>query len=96
MKLNEIEQFLLRLEENEQFVFNYRQDDRILAILPFFQLVHVLNLNEIIRFLALLEQLMRGKLVRSNGYLMIALSDDVYDEEELRRLTIQLLEKMRF
>ncbi|EGR0570502.1 hypothetical protein E8L98_15690 [Vibrio cholerae] len=96
MRLNDIEQFLLKLEKNEQLVFNDCPDDRILPLIPFFQLVHVLNLDEIIRFLISLEQSLQGKLVRSEGYLMITLSDDVYDEEELRRSTIQLLEKMRF
>ncbi|HGF7167853.1 TPA: hypothetical protein AB5F34_004021, partial [Vibrio mimicus] len=65
-------------------------------LIPFFQLVHVLNLDEIIWFLISLEQSLKGKLVRSEGYLMITLSDKVYVEEDLRRFTIQLLEKMRF
>lgn len=96
IKLNQIEQFLLRLEENEKFVFENCPDDRIFQLIPFFQLVHVLNLDEIIWFLISLEQSLKGKLVRSEGYLMITLSDKVYVEEDLRRFTIQLLEKMRF
>lgn len=36
MKLNQIEQFLLRLEENEKFVFENCPDDRIFQLIPFF------------------------------------------------------------
>ncbi|WP_336934433.1 hypothetical protein [Vibrio cholerae] len=96
MTLNEIEQFLLKLERNELLVFNDCPDDRILPLMPFFQLVHVLTLDEIMRFLISLEESLQGKLVRSEGYLMITLPDHVYDEEKLRIFTTQLQEKMRF
>ncbi|GHW44590.1 hypothetical protein VCSRO56_3571 [Vibrio cholerae] len=96
MTLNEIEQFLLKLERNELLVFNDCPDDRILPLIPFFQLVHVLTLDEIMRFLISLEESLQGKLVRSEGYLMITLPDHAYDEEKLRIFTTQLQEKMRF
>lgn len=96
MKLDDIEQFLLKLEQNEEVVFRDCQDDLIFPLIPFFQLVHVLNLDEIIRFIISIEHSQNGKLVRLDNTIMITIPEDSYDEELLRRLNIQLLERMRF
>ncbi|EGR2156571.1 hypothetical protein DZ819_25195, partial [Vibrio parahaemolyticus] len=63
---------------------------------PFFQLVHVINLNETLQKLKTIEESCFGLLVRDGGYVSLAISEQNFRQEEVRRNILQLLEIMRF
>ncbi|EGQ8095639.1 hypothetical protein G4T96_002170 [Vibrio cholerae] len=94
--LNEIEQFLLHIEQNEEVVFEQYTDYLLLPIVPFFQLVHVQNTQQVINGLLCFEPASNGFLIRVDGYLTLACEDHSIRDDDLRRITIQLLETMRF
>lgn len=95
-KLNETEQFLLHLERNESVVYQEHPDYLLFTIVPFFQLVHVINTQQVIQYLLQFELRSNGLLIRLDGYLTLACHEKNIRDDELRRLTIQLLEIMRF
>ncbi len=94
--LNPIEQFLLHLELNERMIFSQHPDYFIYPIVPFFQLVYVCNTEQMIKGLDRFESELGGYLMRSEGYLSFTCPEFNVDEDDLRRLTIQLLEIIRF
>lgn len=94
--LNPIEQFLLHLEQSERTVFSEYPDYLIYPILPFFQLVHVCNTEQVIEQLNQFESVLDGYLIRVDGYLAFTCPEFSAREDDLRRLTLQLLEIMRF
>ena len=94
--LNSIEQFLFNLEQNEKTVFSEHPDYFIYPLIPFFQIVHVLNIEDVLTQLNQIEVVLGGYLIRVDGYLVYTCSEFGVREEDLRRLTIQLLEIMRF
>ncbi|MDE1211615.1 hypothetical protein [Vibrio aestuarianus] len=95
-KIDEVEQFLLNLEHNEQRILSLCPDHLLLPTLPFFQLVHVINIEEVIKQLATIEIITGGQFIRVDGYLTLAIEEQLYQSEELRCLTLQLFEIMRF
>ncbi|MDN3612031.1 hypothetical protein ACODM8_17760 [Vibrio ostreicida] len=95
-ELNQIEQFLLDLEQSEQAVFSRYQDYVIYPIVPFFQLVHVSNIEQVMEQLSQFASVSSGYLIRVDGYLTLACAEFSIREDDLRRLTLQLLERMRF
>lgn len=95
-KLNEIEQFLLHLEQNENVVYEQHAEYLLFSVVPFFQIVHVINTLRVIQQLLFIESQFSGLLIRVDGYLTLACHEQNRRDDELRRLTIQLLEIMRF
>ncbi|MCO4174553.1 hypothetical protein K8D10_22685 [Aeromonas veronii] len=96
MTRNEIEQFLLHIEQNEDVVFEQYTDYLLLPIVPFFQLVHVQNTQQVINNLLGFESASNGFFIRVDGYLTLACEDHSIRDDDLRRITIQLFETMRF
>ncbi|AYV25041.1 hypothetical protein L1D61_25700 [Vibrio mediterranei] len=94
--LNPIEQFLLDLEQSERTVFSQYPDYLIYPVVPFFQLVHVCNLEQVIEQLNRFQSVLGGYLIRADGYLAFTCPEFRVREDDLRRLTLQLLEIMRF
>ncbi|CAH8234928.1 hypothetical protein VAE122_3040171 [Vibrio aestuarianus] len=72
-KIDEVEQFLLNLEHNEQRILSLCPDHLLLPTLPFFQLVHVINIEEVIKQLATIEIITGGQFIRVDGQGGIAL-----------------------
>lgn len=62
----------------------------------FFQLVHVCNTEQVIEQLNQFESVLGGYLIRVDGYLAFTCPEFSVREDDLRRLTLQLLEIMRF
>ncbi len=96
MKLNDVEQFLLHLEQNEGIVFEQYLDYVLLPIIPFFQLIHVQNTLQVINRLQCFEPASNSFLIRVDGYLTLACEEHSIRYDDFRRITIQLLETMRF
>ncbi|GIA54395.1 hypothetical protein VCSRO39_3308 [Vibrio cholerae] len=96
MKLNDVEQFLLHLEQNEGIVFEQYLDYVLLPIIPFFQLIHVQNTLQVINRLHCFEPASNSFLIRVDGYLTLACEEHSIRYDDFRRITIQLLETMRF
>lgn len=94
--LSPIEQFLLRLERNERDVFSHNLDHVLLPIVPFFQLVHVVNIDHVLRLLSQFEQGEGSALIRIDGFLTLAAEEKSIPNEDLRRWTINLFDAMRF
>ncbi|MBU2895877.1 hypothetical protein [Vibrio hepatarius] len=94
--LNKIEIFLLKIEQNEEAVFSQHPDYVLYPVVPFFQLVHIHNIEQVIEKLHQFETTLGGFLIRVDGYVTLACPEFSVLEEDLRRLTIQLLEIMRF
>ena len=95
-ELDKVESFLLKIEQNEETVFSQYPDYVLYPIVPFFQLVHIHNLEQVIDKILQFETILGGFLIRVDGYITLACSELGVLEEDLRRLTIQLLEIMRF
>lgn len=96
MTKDHIESFLQRLENNEEQVFEFFQDYLLLPILPFFQLVYIVNTEEIIEALANIDKTFDSVMIRVDGYLTVAISEKNYQEKELRNMVIHILQIMRF
>ncbi|WP_434525699.1 hypothetical protein [Photorhabdus asymbiotica] len=96
MTKDHIESFLLRLENNEEQVFEFFQDYLLLPILPFFQLVHIVNTEEIMEELANIDKTFDSMMIRVDGYLTVAIAEKNYQEKELRNMVIHILQIMRF
>ncbi|WP_036773138.1 hypothetical protein [Photorhabdus australis] len=96
MTKDHIESFLQRLENNEEQVFEFFQDYLLLPILPFFQLIYIVNTEEIIEALANIDKTFDSMMIRVDGYLTVAISENNYQEKELRNMVIHILQIMRF
>lgn len=91
-----MEHFLHNLEKNEAVILNGYPDNLLLPIIPFFQLVHVINLDDIIALIFQFEIAIKGVFIRVDGFLSLTLAEEDYFEDDVRRLTINLIETMRF
>ncbi|RSD30304.1 hypothetical protein [Vibrio pectenicida] len=95
-ELDKVESFLLKIEQNEETVFSQYPDYVLYPIVPFFQLVHIHNHEQVIDKIIQFETILGGFLIRVDGYITLACPESSVLEDDLRRLTIQLLELMRF
>lgn len=95
-ELDQVESFLLKIEQNEDAVFSQHPDYVLYPVVPFFQLVHLHNIEQVIEKLHQFETTLGGYLIRVDGYITLACPESGVLEDDLRRLTIQLLEIMRF
>jgi len=91
-----IESFLQHLEANEIIIFTDYKDNLLLPIFPFFQLVHVVNLEVIIELILQFELAMKGVFIRVDGFLTLTIAEQDYSEDDIRRLSINLFDNMRF
>lgn len=91
-----IQHFLQRLEKHEAIILRDYQDNLLLPIFPFFQLVHVVNLEGIIDLILQFEIATKGVFIRVDGFLTLTIAEQDYSEDDVRRLSINLFEKMRF
>lgn len=91
-----IEHFLQRLEKNEAVILRDYPDNLLLPIFPFFQLVHVINLDAIIALILQFEIAIKGVFIRVDGFLTLTIAEQDYSEDDVRRLSINLIETMRF
>ncbi|PIW61465.1 hypothetical protein [Shewanella sp. CG12_big_fil_rev_8_21_14_0_65_47_15] len=91
-----IQHFLQRLETNETVILRDHKDNLLLPIFPFFQLVHVVNLEVTIELILQFEIAMKGVFIRVDGFLTLTIAEQDYSEDDVRRLSINLFEKMRF
>jgi hypothetical protein len=91
-----IEIFLQRLEKNEEIILSDYHDHLLLPIFPFFQLVHVVNLEIVIDLILQFEIVINGVFIRVDGFMTLTIAEQDYSQDEVRRLTFNLLEKMRF
>ncbi|KAA1195504.1 hypothetical protein [Photorhabdus heterorhabditis] len=96
MTKDHIESFLLRLENNEEQVIEFFQDYLLFPILPFFQLVHIVNTEEIMEALANIDKTFDSMMIRVDGYLTAVISENNYQEKELINMVIHILQIMRF
>lgn len=96
MNLNIIEEFLFNLELNEDHVFDDFPSHLVLRIMPFFQLVHVLNIEEVIVRLMLFESAFSGKLIRVEGYITLAVDQNMVSKGKMICLINKLYGLMRF
>lgn len=91
-----VEQFLLRLERNERDVFVHHPDHILVPIIPFFQLVHAVNVECVLIQLSRFEQEEGNALIRLDGFLTLAADEKNIRPDDLRRWIITLCESMRF
>jgi hypothetical protein len=94
--LDSKESFLYHIEKNGEEVFKNNQDDLLLPLIPFFQIVYVNNINEVLEQLLIFETETNGLLVRFNEYISLAVSESNYNEKQIRTLMMKLLEIMRY
>ncbi len=94
--LNKIERFLLKLEQNEHEVLTHYPDHVLLPIIPFFQLVHVEDIELVLKQLSLFEQRKGLFLIRLDGFVTLAADETNLQKDDLRRWIIQLIESMRY
>lgn len=94
--LSPLEEFLLKLERNERDVFSLYPEHILIPIIPFFQLVHIVNIDLVLRLLNHFEQGENSILIRLDGFLTLAADETSIRNEDLRRWTLQLLESMRY
>ena len=91
-----IQQFLQRLEKNESVIFRDYPDNLLLPVFPFFQLIHLVNLEAVIDLIFQFEMASKGVFIRVDGFLTLTIAEQDYSEDNVRRLSINLFEKMRF
>ena len=91
-----IQHFLQRLETNETVILRDHKENLLLPIFPFFQLVHVVNLEETIELILQFEIAVKGVFIRVDGFLSLTIAEQDYSEDDVRRLSINLFENMRF
>ncbi|EKN4037952.1 hypothetical protein NUF46_004283 [Yersinia enterocolitica] len=96
MKNDYIERFLSRLESNETHIFNFCTDFLFIPIFPFFQLVHILNMEEVIDELTKIDSVFNSLMIRVDGYLSLALDEVNYDEKMMKNMVTHVLNIMRF
>lgn len=96
MKDRIIESFLLRIKENEEYVFKNSLDDFIFPIIPFYQLIYLTNIELILKELINLEYQLNCRLIRLDGYLTIAVDEQHSQEDKIKDSTIRILKIMRF
>jgi hypothetical protein len=94
--MNEVEVFLMNLEDNEVLVFEQYPDLVILPLIPFFQLTKVQNTYQMCEKLISFESIFGGFLIRVNGDITLACVENGINRDHIRRLTIKLIETMRF
>ncbi|QFQ77496.1 hypothetical protein F9277_08775 [Vibrio harveyi] len=94
--LSNIEQFLLKLELNEREVFAHYPDHVLLPIIPFFQLVHVEDIELVLKQLSLFEQGKGQFLIRLDSFVTLAANETSLRRDDLRRWTLQLIDSMRY
>ncbi|AVI67764.1 hypothetical protein CKQ84_19000 [Shewanella sp. WE21] len=88
--------FLQHLEKNEVVILGKYPNHLLLPILPFFQLVHVINLEAVIELILQFELVVKGVFIRVDGFLTLTIAEQDYSAENVRRLSINLIENMRF
>lgn len=91
-----IECFLTRIESNEAHVFNFHPDYLFIPILPFFQLVYVLNKKEIMDTLTNIDSTFNSLMIRVDGYLCLALDEVNYDEKAMSSMVTHVFNIMKF
>lgn len=96
MKMELIEFFLAYIEKNEKQVFQFCLDDMLYPIVPFYQLIYVLNIEDVMEALMSIDKQFDSKLIRVEGYLTIAMAEENYQEAEFKRKVIHILKMMRF
>ncbi|EGQ8131803.1 hypothetical protein CGI04_06865 [Vibrio parahaemolyticus] len=94
--LSNIERFLLKLERNEREVLTHYPDYVLLPIIPFFQLVHVEDIELVLKQFSPFEQGEGQFLIRLDGFVTLAADETSLQIDDLRRWTLQLLESMRY
>jgi len=88
--------FLQRLEKNESIMFRDYPENLLLPVFPFFQLIHLVNLEAVIDFILQFEIATNGVFIRVDGFLTLTIDEQYYSEDNVRWLSINLFEKMRF
>ncbi len=96
ISLDGIERFLLHLEQNEGIIFRDCPEHLLLPIMPFFQLVHLVNLEAVIKMLLQIEQMTQGMFIRVDGFITFTIVEQDYSERDVRQFSIKLFELMRF
>ncbi|AQS37655.1 hypothetical protein Sps_02501 [Shewanella psychrophila] len=96
ISLDGVERFLQRLEQNEKVIFRDYPDHLLLPIVPFFQLVHLGNLETVIEMILQFEIMTKGMFIRVDGFLTFTIVEQDYLEDEVRHFAINLFENMRF
>lgn len=96
LELTPLEEFLLKLERNERDVFNRYPEHILIPIIPFFQLVHVVNIELVLTLLSHFEQGESNILIRLDGFLTLAADETSIRNEDFRRWILHLLESMRY
>lgn len=93
---NRIEDFLLHMEKNQQFLFKNHPDHIILPLFPFLSLVYVVNLYEVMDALKALENDSGGYLMQYDGCIVLAVESVQPRGMDLRLCLIRILEEMIF
>ncbi|EKT60080.1 hypothetical protein [Providencia sneebia] len=96
MMIGPIESFLDYIEKNEKHVFQNCLDDAIYPIIPFYQLVYVLNVEDTIKELIDIDKQFNSKLIRVDGYLTAVMAEENYQKKEFTNSVIHILKMMRF
>lgn len=91
-----IETFLAYIEQNEKHVFQFCLDDMLYPIIPFYQLIYVLNIEDVIHELMSIDEQFASRLIRVDGYLTSVMAEENYHEAEFKRSVIHILKMMRF
>lgn len=94
--MERIENFLAYIEKNEKYVFQFCLDDMLYPIIPFYQLIYVFNIEEVIHALMRIDKQFDSRLIRVNGYLTVVMAEQNYQEAEFKRSIIHILKMMRF
>ncbi len=95
-RLNPVEQFLLNLENSEKRIFEHCPENLLLPIIPFFQLVEVINLIEVLGVVGEYEATSKGVFVRVDGYLTLSVADQDFNLEGVRLFCKRLCDSMRY
>ncbi|EKT64612.1 hypothetical protein [Providencia burhodogranariea] len=94
--MGSVEFFLAYIEKNEKHIFQFCLDDLLYPIIPFYQLIYVLNIEDVIKALIRIDKQFDSRLIRVDGYLTIAMAEQNYQEAEFKRSVIHILKMMRF
>ncbi|AWS50752.1 hypothetical protein AM461_07980 [Providencia rettgeri] len=92
----QVEHFLAYLEENEKYVFEFCLDESIYPIIPFYQLIYISNIQEVIKVLIRMDEKFKSRLIRIDGYLTVVMDEQNYQAMEFKYHVVQLLKMMRF
>lgn len=91
-----VENFLAYIEKNEKHVFHFCLDDMLYPIIPFYQLIYVLNIEDVIQALMNIDKQFDSRLIRVDGYLTVVMDERNYQEAEFKRSVIHTFKLMRF